>query len=73
MATTYKIYNSLNCSVVTEFWDHFEVKRYRYSCRYYGGDIVEFMNENKLKMLSKYENVENILKYLKGGILNEKS
>lgn len=68
MATTYKVHNSLNTSVVTEYWDDIPVKRYQYSCHYHGGDILEFMDINRLKMISRSENIENIIKYLKGGI-----
>lgn len=66
--TSYKVYNSLNNSVVTEFWDNIPVKRYIVSVHYNGGDVLEFLDKNKLKVIAKTEIIENILTWLKGGI-----
>lgn len=68
MATTYKVHNSLNNSVVTEYWDDIPVKKTCISHLYHGGDIVQFLEEHKLHVVSKVEYIENIIKWLKGGI-----
>lgn len=66
--TSYKVHNSLNNSVVTELWDNIPVKRYIVSVHYNGGDVLEFLDKNKLKVIAKTELIENILTWLKGGI-----
>lgn len=49
--TTYKIVNSPNGSVLTVYWADIPVRKVHYSCKYYGGDIHQFENNNKDKRI----------------------